>query len=110
MAMRFEHALHLNPILIEPTNERENIMGTEPYEPIHVALVLKLFMMPAWDRTDFLNQCHAETLARMLAVLYSTVYIHDDLLSSDFDEQIFDRANQVMDMLISKLSTADEPF
>lgn len=85
-------------------------MGTEPYEPIHIALVIKLALTHANRRQDLLSCYNAETLARMLAVLYSCVYLQRNLIDIEDDQRVFELADQVMGMLISTLDTSGEPF
>lgn len=85
-------------------------MGTEPYAPIHIALCFALIGRNRQQQGEMLQRCSPETLARMLAVLYSLVYAEHEEFTPDDQEMMFSVADQVMNMLISKLDTSGEPF
>lgn len=86
-------------------------MGTEPYEPIHIALCFKLMSCILSDQRHYmLQRCSPETLARMLAVLYSASYQEHEEIGTDDEQWLFGIVDEVMGMLISKLDTSGEPF
>ena len=76
-----------------------------------IALCFKLANSLPSERHNQLNSYSPETLARMLAVLYSCVFLEQTESFTHADEaRIFDHADEVMGMLISKLDTSGEPF